>query len=443
MIINSNIVGIIADDLTGANDTALQFQLNGADTNILLDKHIEKKQTSPAQAWAISTESRNVPQEEAFEKVKDAVQLMVNEINPDFFYKKIDSTVRGNIAVEVLSVLKVLDWDAAIVMPAFPQEGRITVGGYHLLKGIPIERTEMARDPHSPITESHLPTLLKSQLGEKLSDFIGSIELKTILDGAGPILMKLNDLISKGKKIIVADSVSTTDLEQIVLAMQKSNYKILPVGTAAAAKVLSNEWFPTNEEEEVLPVKLPKLPKFIVSGSATHITANQIDKFEQCDDFEGNSLIIELDMNTVLSGVQDEIVDRVVSNLGKDNIVLVHTSKLLKNFDGFSEDTIKADLTKSGLANVITDFLSELAKRVLEKKKAILITLGGETSYKCCNAIDANQLKLIDEVLPAIALSKSVNSDQWIVTKSGNLGGVNTLIEILKYFTKHEEQSYG
>lgn len=439
MIINSNIVGIIADDLTGANDTALQFQLNGADTNILLDKHIEKKQNFPAQAWAISTESRNGTPEEAFEKVKDAAQLLVDEINPDFFYKKIDSTVRGNIAVEVLSALKVLDWDAAIVMPAFPQEGRITVGGYHLLKGVPIERTEMARDPHSPITESHLPTLLKSQLGEKLSDLVGSIELKTILDGAGPILMKLNDLISKGKKIIIADSASTTDLEQIVLAMQKSNYKILPVGTAAAAKVLSNEWFPPNEEEEILPVKLPKLPKFIVSGSATHITANQIDKFEQSDDFEENSLFIELDMNIVLSGVQDDLVDRVVTNLGSDNIVLVHTSKLIKNFDGFSEDTIKADLTKSGLANVITDFLADLTKRVLEKKKAILITLGGETSYKCCNSIDANQLKLIDEVLPAIALSKSVNSDQWIVTKSGNLGGVNTLVEILKYFTKHED----
>lgn len=439
MIINSNIVGIIADDLTGANDTALQFQLNGADTNILLDKHIEKKQNFPAQAWAISTESRNGTPEEAFEKVKDAAQLLVDEINPDFFYKKIDSTVRGNIAVEVLSALKVLDWDAAIVMPAFPQEGRITVGGYHLLKGVPIERTEMARDPHSPITESHLPTLLKSQLGEKLSDLVGSIELKTILDGAGPILMKLNDLISKGKKIIIADSVSTTDLEQIVLAMQKSNYKILPVGTAAAAKVLSNEWFPPNEEEEILPIKLPKLPKFIVSGSATHITANQIDKFEQSDDFEENSLVIELDMNIVLSGVQDDLVDRVVTNLGSDNIVLVHTSKLIKNFDGFSEDTIKADLTKSGLANVITDFLADLTKRVLEKKKAILITLGGETSYKCCNSIDANQLKLIDEVLPAIALSKSVNSDQWIVTKSGNLGGVNTLVEILKYFTKHED----
>lgn len=438
MIGNSNIVGIIADDLTGANDTALQFKLNGADTNILLNKNIEEKQTSISQAWAISTETRNVSPQDAFERVKEAAQLLVDEISPDFFYKKIDSTVRGNIAVEALSILEVLGWDAAIVMPAFPQEGRITVGGYHLLKGIPIERTEMARDPHSPITESHLPTLLKSQLGENLESLVGAIELKTILDGAGPILQKLNNLITEGKKIIVADSVSTIDLEQIVLAIQKSSYNILPVGTAAAAKVLSNEWFPQNEDQEILPVVLPKLPKFIVSGSATQITANQIDKLEQSDEFEENTLIIELDMKTVLSGVQEKLVERIVSNLRTDNIVLVHTSKLLKNFDGFSDDTIDADLTKSGLANAITDFLAKLTEQVLEKKKAILITLGGETSYKCCNAINANQLQLIDEVLPAIALSKSVNHDQWIVTKSGNLGGINTLIEILKYFSKHE-----
>lgn len=438
MIKNSNIVGIIADDLTGANDTALQFKLNGADTNILLNQDIQEKPSSLSQTWAISTESRNVSPQEAFEQVKQATQLFVNEINPDFFYKKIDSTVRGNIAVETLSMLEVLGWDAAVIMPAFPQEGRLTVGGYHLLKGVPIERTEMARDPHSPITESHLPTLLKSQLGENLESLVGNIELKTILDGAGPILMALNKLIDDGKKLIIADSTSTTDLEQVVLAMQKSNYEILPVGTAAAAKVLSNEWFPPNEEEEVLPVKLPSLPKFIVSGSATQITANQIDKLERNEDYEENLLVIELDLNTILNGVQESLVDRVVSNLGNDNIVLVHTSNLLINFDGFSDDTMEADLTKAGLASSITDFLAELSKRVLDKKKAILITLGGETSYKCCNAVDANQLKLIDEVLPAIALSKNVNSDQWIVTKSGNLGGVNTLIEILKYFEKHE-----
>lgn len=439
MITNSSTAAIIADDLTGANDTALQFKLNGADTNILLTTDIEPTSADYQQAWAISTESRNISPQDAFEKVKQATQLFVDKINPDFFYKKIDSTVRGNIAVEVLSMLEVLGWDAAIIMPAFPQEGRTTVGGYHLLKGVPIERTEMARDPHSPIYESHLPTLLKNQLGENLEDLVDSIKLKTIMDGAGPILKKINKLIEKGAKIIVADSVSTVDLEQIVLAMQKSNFKILPVGTAAAAKVLSNQWFPVDDDNEMLPVKLPKLPKLIVSGSATQITASQIDKFEQNEEYEENSLVIELDMNTVLSGVQESLIDRIVSNMTGNNIVLVHTSKLLKNFDGFSEDTIKADITKSGLANVITDFLAELSHRVLENTKAVLITLGGETSYKCCNAINANQLKLIDEVLPAIALSKNANADQWIVTKSGNLGGVNTLIEILNYFEKHEE----
>lgn len=439
MIISSNTVGIIADDLTGANDTALQFKLNGADTNILLHTDIEPTSADCQQAWAIATESRNISPHEAFDKVKVATQLFVDKINPDFFYKKIDSTVRGNIAVEVLSMLEVLEWDAAIIMPAFPQEGRITVGGYHLLKGVPIERTEMARDPHSPISESHLPTLLKHQLGENLEHLVDSLKLKTIMDGAGPILKKINKLIEKGTRIIIADAVSTTDLEQIVLAMGKSNYKILPVGTAAAAKILSNEWFQKSEEGDVLSVKLPQLPKFIVSGSATQITANQIDKFEQSAEFEENSLIIELDMNTVLSEVSEELVERICTHLIDDNIVIVHTSKLLKNFDGFAEDTIKADLTKSGLAKVITDFLATLTKRVLGRKRAVLITLGGETSYKCCNAIDANQLQLIDEVLPAIALSKNANSDQWIVTKSGNLGGVSTLIEILNYFTKHEE----
>ncbi len=439
MIINSNTIGIIADDLTGANDTALQFMLNNVDTNILLNTDQEPEKANTSQAWAIATESRNIAPEFAFEKVKLATQYLVDKVNPDYFYKKIDSTVRGNISVEVLSMLEVLGWDAAIIMPAFPQENRITVGGYHLLKGIPIERTEMARDPHSPIYESHLPTLLQSQLGENLKNLVGSIELKTILDGAGPILQAMNKLIENGVKLIVADSVSITDLEQIVLAMQKSNYKILPVGNSAAGRVLSNEWFPRTEKSvEVLPIKIPRLPKFIVSGSATQITASQIDKYEQSADYEENTLVIELGMDDILAGVKDELVTRIISNLTGENVVMVHTSKLLNNFDGFSDDTMKADLSKSGLAGAVTDFLADLTGRVLEKTKAVLITLGGETSYKCCNAINANQLKLIDEVLPAIALSKNTKSDQFIVTKSGNLGGVNTLIEIINYFKKHE-----
>ena len=182
---------------------------------------------------------------------------------------------------------------------------------------------------------------------------------------------------------------------------------------------------------------MPELPKFIVSGSATQITANQIERLEQGDEFDENTLVINLDLLTVLGGVKEELVDRIVSNLAENNIVVVHTSNLIKNFDGFSDESLRAELTKAELAGVITDFLSELTRQVVAKKEVILITLGGETSYKCCAEINAMQLQLIDEVAPAIALCLDHNA-QWIVTKSGNLGGVNTLIDILRYFDRHE-----
>ena len=436
MITNTNIVGIIADDLTGANDTALQFKLNGADTNILLNENIANVQEHIPQAWAISTESRNGTPACAFEKVKNAVELFVDKIHPDYFYKKIDSTVRGNIAVEVISALEVLDWDAAVIMPAFPSEGRITVGGYQLLNGTPIERTEMAADPHSPISESHLPTMLKNQLGENLENLVGLVELKTVLDGAGPILRKINELIEDGKRIIIVDSVSETDIKQTVLAVQKSDYKILPVGNAAAAKVLSNIWFPN--ENVISNIKIPKMPKFIVSGSATHITADQIKALEKNCIFSEKSKIYELNMDTIMMGVQDELVERIVNDLNDTGIVLVHTSNLFKNFNGFDSESINIELTKSGLANMITDYLAELTKSVLSKICAILITLGGETSYKCCDALGVCQLSLVDEVLPAIALSKNIDSTQYIVTKSGNLGKDTTIMDILRYFEAHE-----
>lgn len=435
MIISSNVTGIIADDLTGANDTALQFHMHGATTQILLNNEVELLNEKGTMTWAISTESRNVDPEVAYHNVKDATKMFAENLNPDYFYKKIDSTVRGNIAIEVLAILEVLEWDASIIMPAFPSEGRVTIGGYHLLKGIPIERTEMARDPHSPIRESHLPTLLKNQLDESYEHLVGLVELRTVIKGAGPILMAINELIKEGKKLIVVDAVSTTDIEQVVLAMNKSDYKILPTGTAAAAQVLSNLWYKDITPQHINKT-IPELPKLVVSGSATEITAKQIKRLEESDEFE-NTLFIEVDLKDMIKWNFEELTERISNNLVQNNIVVVHTSDLITDFDGFSEELLNAELTKASLAALITDYLAELTKRVLEKRQAILITLGGETSYKCCHAIGATQLQLIDEVVPAIALSLDHNA-QWIVTKSGNLGGINTLIDILKYFEHHE-----
>ncbi len=434
-MIFSDLVGIIADDLTGANDTALQFHLRGANTKILLDSSCTPQEKEGTEVWALSSESRNVEEWEAVSRVEKAVKSFVENFSFDYYYKKIDSTLRGHIAVETLTMLDILGYDAAIIIPAFPQEGRITVGGYHLLKGVPLGRTEMAMDPHSPILESHVPTLLKSQLKDERKDLVGTIDLKTVMNGAGPILIKINELIKEGKKLIVADSTSITDIEQIALAIKKCDKNLLPTGTAAGAQVLGKFWL-SGIEKERETLKLEKLPKFIVSGTATQITAEQIAKLEQSDDYD-NVNFIALGIKDILNGVCDDLVERVINNLKSGVTVVVHTSHLITNFDGFSDDSFNAELTKEKLATKITDYLAELTRRVLEQINVILITLGGETSYKCCKAINSNELKLVDEVAPAISICSDINK-KWIVTKSGNLGNTKTLIEILNYFRCHE-----
>lgn len=434
-MIFSDLVGIIADDLTGANDTALQFHQKGASTKILLDSSCEPKIKAGTEVWALSSESRNISPGEAILCTGKAVKTLSENFSFDYYYKKIDSTLRGHIARETLVMLEILNYDAAIIFPAFPQEGRITVGGYHLAKGVPIGKTEMAMDPHSPITESHIPTLLKNQLHENEHGLVGIIELRTVMNGAGPVLMRINELIKEGKKLIVADATSITDIEQIALAINKCEKKLLPTGTAAGAQVLSKYWLAGIEKTET-EVHIGKRPILIVSGTATQISANQIKKLEQSDDYDDVNFIA-LDSKTILDGVSDDIVDRISSNLKSGVTVCVHTSDLIANFDGFSEDSYNAELTRDKFASMITNYLAIMTQKVMAKIDFVLITLGGETSYKCCKAINSNELRLIDEVAPAISICSDINN-KWIITKSGNLGNSNTLIEILNYLKHHE-----
>ena len=434
-MIISGAIGIIADDLTGANDTALQFFLKGCDMQIILDENADFENFSSSQGLAISTESRNIPSDEAIERIKKVGEIFTQKLNVEHFYKKIDSTLRGNIGVEIFQLLEELNKDCAVIAPAFPAEGRITIGGYHLLKGVPIERTEMARDPLSPIYESYIPTILKQGLGQEFKDLIGQVDFKTVVKGAGPIVMEFNRFIEAGKKLIVVDAVSTEDMGQIALACQKCAYDVLPCGSAGLANALGNIWLDPASTQLQIKNKLPKLPKLILSGSATKLSASQIKKLEQEDDY--SSYFVPLKAQTVLDGLKDEFVQRILSNLKEGSIVCVHSSGILSDSDEDINTLIDAKLTHDAFSGMITDFLSELAQKIVSQKDVILITIGGETSYKCANATGSKNLRVIDAVAPAIPLCVNTN-DNIIVTKSGNLGVSTTLIDIMKYFEGHE-----
>lgn len=432
-------IGIVADDLTGANDTALQFFIKGSNTEIIFDTDENIQNHPNIGTFALTTESRNINAKEAAQKVWEGAKKLKENLSVEYFYKKIDSTLRGNIAVETLAMLDAIGYDAAVIAPAFIREGRITIGGYQLLKGVPIERTDAARDSYAPIYDSYIPDILKKQVNEGFYDSIATIQLNVIAKGAGPITSKLNELVSGGKKLIVIDAVSAIDLEQIVLAITKSQYNILPVGSAGLANALGNVWLPLNNSEPVQKI-IPKLPKLILSGSKNSMTTAQINKLLLDDDIN-NVYSIDLKLQDILSNDSDAMAERIIHNFGKDNIVIAHVSKIQDETqeEKGKERLIDEGITKEMLASMITDYLANIAQKVKKMSECILITIGGETSYKCTNAVNCEYLQVVDSILPAISLCMDSNAG-FIVTKSGNMGSITALVDIVNYFKNHEQK---
>ena len=159
------------------------------------------------------------------------------------------------------------------------------------------------------------------------------------------------------------------------------------------------------------------------------------------DDDIDNTYFIDIHLNDILNPDYEAISNRIVQNLGKNNIVIAHASKLddeLKEIEN-QEKLIDEGITKEELALKITDYIAQIAKLTNEQSKYILITIGGETSYKCAKAINCNYLQVVDNILPAISLCIDSNAN-FIVTKSGNMGNASALVDIINYFKNHEKE---
>ena len=423
---------IIADDLTGANDTALQFFAQGYSARIIIDFDQDFDSMDNVDILSITTETRNAPKEIALDRILKINEKLKDKINTQNFYKKIDSTLRGNTGAEIVTLLEVLQKDVALVAPAYIEEKRTTVGAYQLLNGIPIERTQCALDPKAPIYDSFIPDILKKDLNPVFEDLIGIIDFKTITKGAGPIILKLNELVQKGKKVIVLDATSITDLEQIALAINKSTYDILPCGSAGLAKAI-NKINDTDKKNEP-PKKLPNYANLIISGSATQLSLTQIGRLKELKE---EIFFVDLTIKDIIEGVSKELIKTICEKLNSKKDVVIHGSYLNNEImsESGKEMLIDAGIAKNEISNKITDYLADLLKEINSNSDFILTTIGGETSYKCARAINSAYLEIIDNILPAIPLCIDANN-RYITTKSGNFGTVDTLVEILNYFEK-------
>jgi uncharacterized protein YgbK (DUF1537 family) len=135
-------VAVIADDLTGAADSGVQFVKAGYRTAVAF-WGAPVPPEEDLDAVVIDTASRTMPAGFAARRVVEAGRA-VRRVR--IVYKKIDSTLRGPVAAELAAALGATERERTVVAPAFPAAGRVTVGGMQMVDGVPVHETEAKDD---------------------------------------------------------------------------------------------------------------------------------------------------------------------------------------------------------------------------------------------------------------------------------------------------------
>ncbi|CAN7685257.1 four-carbon acid sugar kinase family protein [Pararhizobium sp. LjRoot238] len=157
----SLLVGIIADDLTSATDGAAAFLAKGHAP--LIKRNADGPENGAV--VSIDTNSRASAIWQATKATADAVSALSNA---RLLFKTIDSTLRGHIRVEVAAAFRASGRSRLVIAPAFPEVGRLTVGGIQTVSGIPVSQSVYGCDPVHPAGTSHVANLIDPSLGRPI-----------------------------------------------------------------------------------------------------------------------------------------------------------------------------------------------------------------------------------------------------------------------------------
>src|SRR3954466_9481969 len=163
-------VVIVADDLTGAMDSSGPFAARGIKTWVVaMPMRCDPALLESARVVSVNTETRHLPATEAAARVREIVRHLGCE-RFNVVVKKIDSTLRGNVAAETLALMDASGRREAVVAAAFPAQGRTVRDGRVLVDGKPLAETAFARDALSPPPLMPATFLVVGLVGIELGD---------------------------------------------------------------------------------------------------------------------------------------------------------------------------------------------------------------------------------------------------------------------------------
>ena len=416
-----NQIIIIADDLTGAADTGVQFYPFYDDTILLSYLQLaDATAPTPGSALALYTNSRALEMMTAQKRLR-SVARGLSELKRFRTYKKMDSCLRGNPGAETEALMDGSAYEASFIAPAFPEMGRTTVNGNHLVHGIPVGQTEISRDPITPVTESDLCRLVQSQCRYPVGH-IGLIFLEGEEDALGN---EVERQFQQGIRHIVFDATCREHLDRVARLIYACSHRILPVGSAGLAAglgglmsprpILKNHGQRSSEGGNFL----------LVCGTKSEVTRRQIETLMATYPYE--EIALHPGMLTDEKG-RDAILAKaslVRSKLSVNHIIVtIDFSRPLAVSGRHLSQKQAAQLLLEGLGR----FLAQVLR---ETRPGLLFLTGGDTADAAITAAGGKGIRIFGEITTGVVrgtLIGGILDGVPVVTKAGAFGGEDTLV---------------
>lgn len=449
---------IVADDVTGAADSAARCVGAGLTATIDLtfapslqgeESPAPLRQISSHQSdvLALSTDSRFLSPTAAATRLQTIVkrlqqrkqsteeiidqtapsqqassqQTSLQQTSLQQWYKKIDSTLRGNIGAELAAMLPLVTPDGqrphAIICPAFPAQQRTLVDGY------------LCYDQLPPRT-LHLPTMLAQQCA--LS--VVTIPLEVVRAGVVAIRAALVDAQKNRDELIVVDAESVDDLAHLIRATNDQLPHALFCGSAGLVGVLANH-LATQKQRQVKDEQLPMLPEsrnkgqpmLIVVGSGSGMAHQQLDYLRT----QPSVAVIEIDP-TASEDAWARRMRRISTTLENDRAEMQRPQDVVLHLPKPPVDAVLEGATARQSAARLAATATEVMQQI---RPARVLIVGGDTAVHFLKALEIQQLEVVRELLPGMPLalgSTGTGDRHQIILKAGNHGDRETLVALLQ-----------
>ena len=411
-------LAIIADDLTGAMDTGVQFAKRGLRTVVSLSDTLPEEAVRDTDIVVLNTSSRADEPGEARRKAA-ACGRYVRALGVARVYKKIDSTLRGNVGPELEGLMDSWEARAVVMTPAFPAVGRHVIGGLLLIKGVPWEETQYAEG------SGRRTSVVAEVIGTRRPT--ATVELTDIEAGEETLAHRLRQLVEEGASIIVADAAEPADLAVIARALARSGLDRVVCGSGGLAEELPGALGIVGRQREPSPRPAGgERPVLVVAGTVNPVTIQQVRRAQESlgvrvlevlpaalsRDPEGQRRRVADACQTALRDVRDLVVASVPLSANVGATMMARDSAVA-----------------SALGPVVASALHP-------GEWAGIVMTGGDTAISVCAALGVGVLEIEGEVEPGVPCGRLLQgplAGLMVVTKAGGFGSPEAIAKAIRF----------